>query len=175
VSICDQKLDAIAKNYKDKAFFQEFYEEGFQLRDNYINLIKAKKEQLATANTMSEAEIEIAMEKERIAVEKANMALREAELKAKEEAAENEKKAKESELAAAQEKQRLAAEAELNKTRNIRYTWKHELYDIKAVPLEWLTLDEEKVKAYIKANKDKLVDGDIVDGVKFIKNMSVAS
>ncbi|MFA7289593.1 MAG: hypothetical protein WC055_12020 [Melioribacteraceae bacterium] len=175
VEICDKNLLSIANNYKPREFFQEFADEAYELKDNYVNLIKTKKEQLLSADQMSEAEIELALERERIAIEKNNMLLREAELKSKEEAARLEKEKKESEEKAAIEKQRLADEAEANKTRGIRYTWGFEINDIKAVPLDWLTLDEVKVKERLKSNKDGLKDGDIVDGVKFLKKMGVSS
>ncbi len=175
VEICDAKLSAIENNYKSREFFAEYVDEAYTLRDNYIDLIKAKKQQLLAASTMSEAEIELALEKEAIAIEKANMALRESELKAKEETARLEKEAKEAEAAAELEKQRLAQEAKSNKTRGIRYTWTFELNDIKAVPLDWLTLDEAKVKEWLKSNKESLKDGDIMDGVKFIKKMGINS
>lgn len=175
VEICSQKLQSIEKNYKPKEFFEEYVGEAYELRDNYINLIKAKKKQLEKASTMSDAEVELALEKEAIAVQKANMALREAELKAKEQEAEDKKNAKDAEEAAEKEKQRLSAEAELNRTKGIRFTWVFELADIKSVPLDWLTLDEAKVKEWIKSNKNDLKDGDIFDGVKFIKKMGVSA
>lgn len=175
ITICDEKLQAITKNYKPREYFAEFADEAYQLRDNYIALIKTKREQLGSAQTMSESEIELALEKESIAIEKANMLLRENELKSKEEAAAKEKEQKEAAELAEAEKQRLAAEAELNKTKGIRYTWGFDLHDIKSVPLDWLTLDETKIKEWLKSNKDRLKDGEIVDGVRFIKKMGVSS
>lgn len=50
---------------------------------------------------------------------------------------------------------------------------KFELVDISAVPAEWLTVDEDKVKAYIKANKDTLKAGDLKNGFRFFKEQSV--
>lgn len=175
IIVCDEKLVTIENNYKSREYFAEYANEAYQLRDNYIELIKAKKVQLAAAATMSDAEIKLALEKEAIAIEKANMLLRESELKAKEETTRLDKEAKEAAELAETEKQRLAQEAELNRTKGIRYTWTFELSDIKAVPLDWLTLDEAKIKEWLKLNKSDLKDGDIMDGVKFIKRMGVNS
>lgn len=175
VSFCDDKLAAIKNNYKLREFFSDYADEAYQLRDNYIELIKAKKEQLLAAATMSDAEIELALEKEAIAIEKANMLLRESELKAKEETARLDKEAKEATELAEAEKQHLAQEAELNKTRGIRYIWRFEISNVDEIPLDWLTLDEDKVEIWKKANKDKIKDGEIYNGIRFFKKMGVNS
>jgi len=175
VEICNTKLQNIETKFKSREFFQEYADEAYQIRDTYVDLIKSKKEQLESANTMSAAEIEFAQKQEKLAIEKANLETAQRALDAEKARIEKEKKDKEAALEAEKEKERLADEAELNRTKNIRYTWKHELVDIKSVPLDWLTLDEAKVKEFIKANKDSLKDGEIKDGVKFIKAMGVVS
>jgi hypothetical protein len=175
VEACDNKLQSIEKNYKPREFFAEFADEAYSIKDNYISLIKAKREQLASVSVMSEAEKELALEKERIAIEKNNMALREAELKSKEEANRIEKERKEAEAAAVLEKEKLDAQAALNKTKGIRFTWGCELYDMSNVPAEWLILDEAKVKEWRKDNEDLVKDGEVIKGVRFFKRMGVAS
>jgi len=50
---------------------------------------------------------------------------------------------------------------------------KYELVDIKLVPTEWLTVDDAKVEAYIRANKDSLKPGDLKNGFRFFKEQSV--
>lgn len=173
VDMCDQKLQFIEKNYKPIEFFQEFGKEAYDLKNNYVELIKSKREQLSSANTMSEAEIELAMEKERIAIERQNMALREAELKAKEEQIRLDKVKAEQEALAEAEKAKIDAEAALNKTKGVRYTWGFKVVDIEKVPLHWLMVDEDKVNDFIKVAKKDLMDGQILDGIKFIKKMGI--
>lgn len=75
---------------------------------------------------------------------------------------------------AAQEKENLALESASNKTRGIRYTWKFELKDITKVPVEWLTIDESKVKEWMKENKDSLKE-ETKNGIKFYKEMIVTA
>lgn len=56
---------------------------------------------------------------------------------------------------------------------NIKKTWTFEIMNLTEVPLEFLMPDESKIKAYIKDNKEKLVDGNIVCGIKFFIESSV--
>lgn len=63
----------------------------------------------------------------------------------------------------------------VSQPKNIRRTWTHELVDITKVPLEWLKLDEDKVKEYLSENKETLEDGGVVNGVKFYRKESVTS
>jgi predicted nucleic acid-binding Zn-ribbon protein len=88
----------------------------------------------------------------------------EAILEAKEELMSNVNEAKE-------EVQTETIEATIKK---VRYLHRFQLLDIKQVPLEWLKLDEEKVKAYISENKDTLKDG-VINGVAFFKEISVTA
>lgn len=61
------------------------------------------------------------------------------------------------------------------KTRGVRYTWTFEMDNLSCVPLEWLKLDEEKVKEYLSQNKETLKDGGVVNGVKFYKKMTISA
>lgn len=61
-----------------------------------------------------------------------------------------------------------------DKVNNVRYNWKFELLNINEVPLEWLTVDEAKVKEWIKANKENLKEGSF-NGINFFKEMTVVT
>lgn len=175
VEICDNSISQIEKNYKPRDFFQEFADEAYQLKDNYLDLIRAKREQLASADTMTQAEKDLALKQEKLALEKANLEAEQRALEVEKERIEAEKKAKEAELEAQKEKERLAAEAELNKTKNIRFKWDYEPVDITKSPISWLKLNENIVDEYLKNNKESLKDGEVVNGVRFYKKMSVVS
>lgn len=175
VQACDDQLAIIEKNYKSREFFQEFADEAYQIRDSYIDLIKAKKQQLLVADMLSDEEKAILLEKEKIGLQKANLAIQEAELKAKEEAARLEKEKEEQEALAAAEKERLVEEANLSKTKGIRYTWDYEVVNKKDVPTDWLMVDPAEIKQYIQQFKESLRDGQTVYGIRFFKKMGVTA
>lgn len=54
-----------------------------------------------------------------------------------------------------------------------RRPWTYEILDLTKVPREWLILDEDKVKEYIKVNGDTLVDGQVLSGIKYFKDIRV--
>ena len=56
-----------------------------------------------------------------------------------------------------------------------RKTWKFEVANINDVPKQWLCVDEEKVKEYMAIQKDTLVDGQIIKGIKFYQQTSVVA
>jgi hypothetical protein len=58
----------------------------------------------------------------------------------------------------------------IGKTRKV---WKFELVDITQVPVEWLLLDEAKVKEWIKTQE--LKDGDKHQGIKFYQENIIIS
>lgn len=58
-------------------------------------------------------------------------------------------------------------------TKGIRTNWTFEVIDISQVPLKYLMVDEKKIKEYIKENKDKLTDGLVVKGIKFLTEKTV--
>lgn len=77
---------------------------------------------------------------------------------------------------AAQQVKVLQEQSSLSATKNIRYNPSFELIDISQVPKEWLTINEEVVKEYMKSIKDDLTpEGKVINGVKFFKKMSVVS
>ena len=175
VAECDNQIRFIEKNYKGEDFFQEFTKEAFDLRDTYLDLIKAKREQLESAATMSEGELELAKKQEELSLAQANLEAEKRALEAERERMEADKKAKEAIEAAELEKQRLADEAALNKVKGIRYTWGFVMEDLNKVPSGWLVLDDASVKEWLKENKDALKDGETRYGVKFFKRMGVTA
>jgi hypothetical protein len=72
-------------------------------------------------------------------------------------------------------KQEVAISGAISKTRGTRMIWKFEAQDMTKVPLEWLTVDDDKVRAYLAENKDKLKDGEVVSGIKFYKEISISA
>lgn len=174
-AICDEKLLSIEKNYKPKEFFSEFATEAYELRDRYINLIKAKKEQLLQAGTLSDGEKSLAAEKEKLELQRIALQKQESDIKAREEANRLEKERLEKEQQAEEERQKLILEAATNKTKGIRHTWAFELVDKTLVDPNWLMLDDAAVKSWMKENKDRLKDGDIFCGVRFFKTMGVVA
>ena len=56
-----------------------------------------------------------------------------------------------------------------------RKTWKFEVANIADVPKQWLCVDEEKVKEYMAIQKDVLVDGQVIKGIKFYQQTSVVA
>ncbi len=98
----------------------------------------------------------------------------------------NEKRAKVTELRNKMEISKLAKQQEvLNTTKEEapialiptsspkRKTWKFELVDKTKVALDFLMLDEAKVKEYMSTHKDKMKDGDIINGIKYFIEESV--
>lgn len=58
---------------------------------------------------------------------------------------------------------------------SIRKSWDFEVVDFSLVPRDLLMIDEKKVKEYIKLQKDNLVDGAVINGIRyFIKKGVVA-
>lgn len=64
---------------------------------------------------------------------------------------------------------------ESQKASNIRHNWKFDVVDISKVPVQFLMVDETKVREWIKANKESLNDGDVIAGIKFYKEASVVT
>ncbi len=59
--------------------------------------------------------------------------------------------------------------------KKVRRPWAWELVDLTKVPKEWLMLDEAKVKAFMADNKDTLVEGQQINGVKFFKDLTITA
>lgn len=59
--------------------------------------------------------------------------------------------------------------------KKVRRPWAFEVIDLTKVPKEWLMLDESKVKAFMADNKDTLVEGQQINGVKFFKDLTITA
>lgn len=55
----------------------------------------------------------------------------------------------------------------------VRRPWKHEVINIADVPREFLIVDDAKVKEWMKSQENNLVDGGVVNGIKFFKDITV--
>jgi phenylalanyl-tRNA synthetase alpha subunit len=64
---------------------------------------------------------------------------------------------------------------ESQKASNVRHNWKFDVVDLSRVPVQFLMVDEAKVREWIKANKESLNDGDIIAGIKFYKEVSIVT
>lgn len=172
---CETSVKVIQENYKPREFFQEYADQAYSIRDNYLELIRAKKTQLESAGTMSEAEKQLAKQKEELAQKELELAAEKAKIKAAEEAIEAERKAKEEAERIRLEQEKIAALADLEKTKGLRSNWKFELVDKSKLIPDWIAVDESAVKEYLKANKDNLQDGTVINGIKFYKETSVVA
>ncbi len=56
---------------------------------------------------------------------------------------------------------------------NIRKSWAWEVQNICDVPLEWLKIDEDMVKEFMKTEKESLTEGMVYNGVKFYQKETV--
>lgn len=56
--------------------------------------------------------------------------------------------------------------------KKVRRTWKFEVSNLADVPRSFLMVDESKVKEWMKSNENVLVDGGVVNGIKFFKEIS---
>lgn len=56
--------------------------------------------------------------------------------------------------------------------KKVRRTWKFEVHSLADVPREFLMVDETKVKEWMKERESRLVDGEVVKGIRFFKEIS---
>lgn len=174
VENCDQALVALTM-YKPREFFQEFADIAYEYKDNYTELINAKKVQLESADTMSEGEKRLAEQREELAKQEMELAGKRAEIKAAEDAIAAEKSAKVEAERVRLEQEKIQAQLEMDKTKGIRRTWKVELVDKSKLITDWICMDESAVKEYLKLNKDNIKDGEVINGVLFFKDISVSA
>jgi len=64
-------------------------------------------------------------------------------------------------------------EAPIETISKVRRRWKFELVDVTKVPIEFLTIDEDKVEEWKKKNSDTLKDGQVVNGIRFYLEIGV--
>jgi len=175
VAGCESALVNIERHYRPRVEFAEFADEAYAIKDNYVELIKAKKIQFESAATMSNEEVALMEAKEELAKQKLELEAKAAKIKEAEDAIAAEKARKEEEEKLKIEQEKIAALAEADKTKGIKHLWKIELVDKSKLIPEWIMMDEKAVKEYLSANKETMKDGDIVNGVKFYKEISVSA
>jgi hypothetical protein len=174
VQDCD-KIIGIIHTLTPEEKMDEFKQQYIDQKANYLQLVEIKKQQLMSADEMDEDEKSILQAKAEIAKQKDELAAKERQLQAEEERIKQDKLNKELAEKAAKEKEELAKQEELNKTSKVRKVWKFELVDKSKLCPGWITIDEAAVKAYLSQNKDKLESGQIINGVKFVQDISVNS
>jgi len=175
VASCESALVNIERHYRPRTDFAEFADEAYTLKDNYVELINAKKVQCESASTMSAAEKELMEAKEELAKQKLELDAKAARIKATEDAMAAEKARKEEEERLRVEQEKIQALALADKTKGIKHLWKIELVDKSKLIPEWIMMDEKAVNEFKSANKDNLKDGDVVNGVRFYKEISVST
>jgi len=175
IEFCDKALSDIEKGYRKREEFMEFADEAYTLKDNYVELIKTKRIQLESAATMSEGEKELMEAKEELAKQKLELDAKAARIKATEDAMAAEKARKEEEERLRVEQEKIQALALADKTKGIKHLWKIELVDKSKLIPEWIMMDEKAVNEFKSANKDNLKDGDVINGVRFYKEISVSA
>lgn len=175
VEDCDNFLTYIKAKFPGAEKFQEYLDEALKIKETYIKLIQNKKEQLLTAGTLSEAQAKLMAEKEAMAKLEQELAAKQLALKAAEEQARLEKERQETEEKAQTELLKAQAEADGNKTKGVRYKWDWEVYSEIEVPDRWKSPDPKKIDAYLDECKDKLADGQKLNGVRFFKKMIISS
>ena len=56
--------------------------------------------------------------------------------------------------------------------KKVRRTWKFEVSNLADVPREFLMVDYSKIKEWMKERESRLVDGEVVKGIKFFKEIT---
>ncbi len=172
---CDKILNYINTKYLPREKFAEFADMAYELKDNYINLITTKKQQLVSADTITDEQKELQKKELALAKMKEELTQANRELEAEKEKIRVEQERKDKEEQAEKERLKLIAENELNKTKGVKLLWKFEVVNIFDVDPEWLKVDEVKVKEWLKENKDKIVSGDVVEGIKYYQDKSISA
>lgn len=146
------KLDAFVERINKidfKASYQDFEVQAKEIANNYLKLFSLKKTELEALLTATPDEVE---------------AIKEAS----------------AELVATIEEKAIEVKVEASVQsfgvpKKVRRPWKFEVVDATKVPKEWLMIDEEKVNEWKKANQDNLVDGQIINGIKFYKDLTITA
>jgi len=146
------KLDAFVERINKidfKASYQDFEVQAESIATNYKTLFSLKRTKLEALLSATPDEVE--------AIEEAS-----------------------AELVATIEEKAIEVKVEASVQsfgvpKKIRRPWKFEVVDATKVPKEWLMIDEEKVNEWKKANQDNLVDGQIINGIKFYKDLTVTA
>lgn len=165
---CD-KLIAMFDKLKSEDEMGDFVSQYVEMKESYLSMIKAKKANFIAANNISEEELAILKKKEELANRKLQLAAEEREI------AEAEEKAKQEAERKRLEELAKAAEQKEEKVAKTRKVWKFEVKDIDKVNPEWMKVDEDKVKEYIKANSDTLKHDSVYFGIRFFQETIVSA
>ncbi len=146
------KLDAFVERINKidfKVSYQDFEVQAKEIADNYLKLFSLKRTELEALSTATPDEVE---------------AIKEAS----------------AEIVATIEEKAIEVKVEASVRsfgvpKKVRRPWKFEVVDAAKVPKEWLMIDEDKVNEWKKANQDNLVDGQIINGIKFYKDLTVTA
>lgn len=147
-----ENLDAFVERINKidfKASYQDLEVQAKEIADNYLKLFGLKRTELEALLTATPDEVE--------AIKEASAEL----------VATIEEKAIEVKVEASVQSFGVA--------KKVRRPWKFEVVDATKVTKEWLMIDEDKVNEWKKANQDNLVDGQIINGIKFYKDLTVTA
>lgn len=164
-------LSTIEEKWPDDTKVGFYKEDAANLKASYVQLISSKITQLSDAGNISEAQANIIKQREELIKQKEELAAKEKAIKALEEAEEAERKKKELEAQLAKEKKKLEEE----KSAKTRKTWKFELVDKSKLIPDWIAIDEDVVKSYLRDNKESIKDGEVINGIKFYQEISVSA
>lgn len=155
--LCDKHYNIIEANYKPQEFFGNHSKLAYDLKEAYLTLIMAKKIHLEGDERGSFKVVNAKKVADNIVLfaKSLERGLTGAAVK--------------------EELEQLETESALNKTKNIRYNWKFELVDASKLTPDWTALNESVVKEYLKENKESLKDGEVINGVKFYKEISATA
>lgn len=162
---CDEHIKIIEDKYKPRDFFGEYAQNAYDLKDAYITLITVKRRALN-----GDAKSSFHVVNAQIVVDNIMLYLQKLERDLAKQVADQTANKSEAEKITA-ELENLEAESALNKTKNIRANWKFELVDKTKLTPEWTTIDEAAVKEYLAENKGEIKDGEVINGVKFYKDI----
>ncbi len=166
------KVDAMTEKMKTSFESIENVTEldAFVVKMNGINFVKQYEDYSEQAKTIADGYHKLFAIK-RIELEALLTATPEAAEEIKEEA----EKAKELVQEIVTEAKIDYAPAFETTIKKVRRPWKFEVVDAAKVPKEWLMIDEDKVNEWKKANQDNLVDGQIINGIKFYKDLTITA
>lgn len=171
VADCDKLIGIIETGLQPDDKMQEFVSQYIQLKNTFYAHVKLKKDLLMSADEISEEEKQILKRRQEIADQKAKLEEEERAMAAEQEKIKAE--AEQKRLAELAEEQKKSAEVEVKA--KIRKVWRFEVVDKSKVILDWLVVDESKVKEYLSENKDSIESGMVINGIKFVQDSTVSA
>lgn len=146
---CEQLIDSINQKFPPFESFGQFKEEAAEAKEKYIKMLSLKKDALVKVIAGGAGSSAAAV------------AMVEVEAKMKEQTEESIQKAEDKKDAISNT---IAASTPKS---SVRKTWKWEVYSENDIPREWMSPDPDKIKAYMSANKDKIVPPRVIGGIRF--------